>query len=50
MTEATVIRYLMTKGWNMIGEGWFSMRGVCDQPVCIETAFHMQKCRDMAAA
>lgn len=50
MSEAAAMRYLISKGWSMIGEGWFVLRGACESPVCIETAFHMQKRMDMSAA
>lgn len=50
MTEAAAIRYLVSKGWNMMEEGWFSLQGAYDEPVCVETAYHLQRGMDRVAA
>lgn len=48
MTEAAVIRYLTSKGWKIVEDGWFGLEGVYET-VCLETAFHLQKRMEMAA-
>lgn len=50
MTEAAVVRYLVSHGWAVIEDGWCCLMGVCDSPVCVETAYHLQKRREMATA
>jgi hypothetical protein len=50
MTEAAAIRYLLSTGWQAIEDGWFRLRGMYEQPVCVETAYHLQKMRERAAA
>ncbi len=49
MTEAAAIRYLVSQGWQAIDEGWFKLRGQYEQPVCVETAYHLQKMMERAA-
>jgi hypothetical protein len=48
MTEAAAIRYLVSQGWQKLEEGWFSLRGMYEQPVCVETAYHLQKMMERA--
>jgi hypothetical protein len=43
MTEAAAIRYLINKGWQLIDNDWFALRGMCEQPVCLDTAYQMQR-------
>ena len=43
MSETAAIRYLVTKGWQLIEGEWFSLSGTYDQPVCIDTAFQLQR-------
>ncbi|MDB5478650.1 MAG: hypothetical protein JWM96_1145 [Alphaproteobacteria bacterium] len=43
MSEAAATRYLLSRGWNLIEDDWFSLQGMYDSPVCIETAFQLQK-------
>ena len=50
MSEAAAVRYLISKGWNLMGDGWFTLRGACEAPVCVETAFHIQKRMEMVSA
>jgi hypothetical protein len=49
MTEAAAIRYLISKGWQMVEDGWFSLRNLQEQPVCVETAYHLQKMMENTA-
>lgn len=50
MTEATAIRYLLNHGWEIVGEKWFRLRNRYDQPVCVETAYQLQKMLESVAA
>jgi hypothetical protein len=50
MSEAAAIRYLTSRGWEMIDEGWFNLTGVYDAPVCVETAYHLQQTLERAVA
>lgn len=50
MTEAAAIRYLISKGWLMLDDGWFFLRGVCNEPLCVEGAYHLQQKMDRVAA
>jgi len=50
MTEAAAVRYLASKGWKMVEDGWFSLTDMYEQPVCVETAYHLQKLMDRAFA
>jgi hypothetical protein len=50
MTEAAAIRYLLTKGWQLIENDWFALRGATDQPVCLDTAFQIQRNMDRVTA
>ena len=50
MTEAAIIRYLASKGWQKLEDDWFSLKGACEQPVCVEMAYHLQKNLDRVAA
>jgi len=50
MTEAAAIRYLISKGWTMVEEGWFRLQGAYENPVCIETAYHLQRTMESVAA
>lgn len=43
MTEAVAIRYLLSKGWKQVEEGWFSLVGKCNDPVCVEAAILLQR-------
>ena len=48
MTEAAAIRYLLNKGWQLIDNEWFALRG--QQPVCLDTAFQMQRNMERVSA
>ncbi len=50
MTEAAAIRYLISKGWTMMGEGWFRLQGAYESPVCVETAYHLQRAMERVSA
>lgn len=50
MTEAAIIRYLASKGWQKIEDEWFTLKGAYESPVCVETAYHLQKNLDRVAA
>ena len=50
MTEAAAIRYLLNKGWYLIENDWFALRGQYDQPVCLDTAFQLQRNMEKAYA
>ena len=50
MTEAAIIRYLASKGWQKLEDDWFSLKGICENPVCVEMAYHMQKNLERVAA
>jgi hypothetical protein len=43
MTEAAAVRYLVNKGWQLVEGEWFALRGLYDQPVCLDTAFQLQR-------
>ena len=43
MSESAAIRYLITKGWQLLDGDWFSLRGTYDEPVCVDTAFQLQR-------
>ena len=42
MSEAAAIRYLVTKGWQLLEDNWFALRGTYDHPVCVDTAYQLQ--------
>ena len=42
MTEAAAVRYLLNKGWQLVDNEWFSIRGM-DHAVCLDTAYQMQR-------
>ncbi len=46
MNEASATRYLIAKGWQLIEDGWFALTGMYDEPVCVDTAYELQKMRD----
>lgn len=50
MTEAAATRYLLSRGWQAIEDGWFFLAGTCNRPVCLETAYHMQRNLECVAA
>ena len=43
MTEAAIIRYLASKGWQKLEDDWFSLKGVYENPVCVEMAYYLQR-------
>lgn len=43
MSETVAIRYLVTKGWLMLGDGWFTLHGIYNKPVCVDTAYYLQR-------
>ena len=46
MNESSATRYLMSKGWKIIEEGWFALKGMYEEPVCIDTAYVLQQMLD----
>jgi len=50
MSEAAAIRYLVTKGWQLLEGDWFALRGTCDEPVCIDTAYQLQRMMESSMA
>ena len=46
MTEASAIRYLLSKGWQVVEDGWYSLKGIYEEPVCVDTAYELQKMID----
>ena len=50
MTEASAIRYLLNHGWNMIGDNWFCLTNHYESPVCVETAYQLQKMLEQRTA
>lgn len=50
MTEAAATRYLLSKGWQAYEDGWFFLAGAYDRPVCLETAYHLQRSLERVAA
>lgn len=49
MTEAAIIRYLASKGWQKLEDDWFALAGTYDNPVCVEIAYNLQKNLDRMA-
>lgn len=46
MNTASAIRYLETKGWELIDQEWFRLKGMYEEPVCVDTAYELQKMLD----
>lgn len=46
MNEASAIRYLMSKGWKIVEDSWFTLKGMYEEPVCVDTAYELQKMLD----
>ena len=50
MSETSAVRYLISKGWKVIEDEWLALCGVYDEPVCVETAYELQKMLDSRQA
>jgi hypothetical protein len=46
MSQNAAVRYLESKGWEVVEEEWFRLQGHYEEPVCVDTAYELQKMMD----